>query len=402
MTKTKKSIKKSKKKLFVAKFNPNQLIALVAGLVLIGTIYVLLTHAATSSTVKPVITGLMDRGMDDPSQPYVAPSTTYWGGALTGYSVNVGWNEVQPTPYGSIQTNTRLHRILATVQNWNSAHPFAQMHIRLRIFAGVNTPAWAMNLDGPAMTLRCDNVPVPFSCFTPGAHTVQIPRFWGPNYTAAYDQMMTKMSAQYDRDPEISEVVASQCSTLYPETFLRQFGLPGNAASYVFAGWTQQADQACMQSQINIFTTTWPTTNVGLALNPYDTLNTSTMQVQQNENFTDSMMAYCRQTLGRRCVLENYSTRSYDMGQQYDQMYNSMIFNGPPLAYETAIDSRVTNLNTTLCADIANRWASDIELPRGYNNPNEFYNVYRTPTQLMPYNNALISGLRSTNGLVCY
>jgi hypothetical protein len=348
---------------------------------------------AGAVTVKPVITGLLDRGMDDPSQPWTTPPSAYLGTAVDGIAVNVAWSELEPAKNGPIQTHTRLSRALALVRSYNLGHPTAPLHIRLRVFAGNNSPAWAMNLDGSAMTLRCDTTPVPFKCFAPGPQTIQVPRFWGPKFTAAYDQLMTKLSAMYDSAPEISEIVTSQCTTSYPEPFLRQFYEPGNPTAYVNAGWTEAADQGCLKSELNIFDKTWPTTNVGMALNPWDTLNSTTLKWSHDEGTTVAMMAYCRRSLGTRCVLENYSTRSTNtLSPTYAQMYNSMVAEGDPLAYQTAIDSRVGSLDATLCDDLSTRLALDIELPRGYNDPSDRYGVYRTPAQLEPYNQALVSG----------
>jgi hypothetical protein len=346
---------------------------------------------AHAATVKPVLVGLIDRAMDDPSQPWASPDASYVGGAVSGFAVNVGWAELQPSPYGPIQRGTRTDLALA----WAKSH---NARVRIRVFAGVNSPPWAMNLDGPPITLRCDNVPVPFTCMNPGPQSVQTPRFWGPRFEAAYRQMMTKLSAIYDSVPQIAEIVTSQCSTLYPETYLRQFYQPGNPQVYVAAGWTPNADLACLHSEISMFGSIWPTTGVGVALNPYNTFNPSTFQNGMNENVTDTLMGYCRRTLLGRCVLQNYSTRSTAWGPVYGppyaQMYSHMAAAGDPLAYQTEIDARVGNLDLVLCADLSIRLANDIELPRGYDDPSDPYGVYRTPAQLAPYDQALRSGSR--------
>jgi len=338
---------------------------------------------------KLPIVGLMDRGVDDPSQPWTPPDPNYLGAAVTGYAVNIGWNELQPTQNGSIARNTRLDQALNQVRAFNIAHPTTQLHVRLRIFAGVNSPAWAMNLDGPAMTLRCDNIPVPYVCFTPGAHVVQEPRFWGPKYSAAYQAFVSKLSSVYDAAPEITEVDVSQCSTLYPETLIKEFDLPGNAQAYVNAGWTQQKDVACQKAQLNDFVSTWPTTLVGMSFNPYETLNSTKTGAITELTTTYMLMNYCRQVLHSRCVLENYSTRTPTGYSAYQDIYNYMVKLGQPIAFQTAIDQRVGDLNATLCTDATHRSANDIELPRGYNNPSDPYNVYRTPSQLLPYTQIL-------------
>jgi len=354
---------------------------------------------ASTPNLKPEIIGLMDRGMDDPSQPWSAPDPTnqsYLGQPITGYAVNVGWNELQPTKNGPIASNTRLDKALAQVRAFNTSNPTTPLHLRLRVFAGVNSPSWAMNLDGTAMTLDCYDIPIPFSCFggpegstpLPPDPTVKVPRFWGPNYMAAYKQLLNKLSTKYDSAPEIVEIDISGCSTMYPEPFLKQFGLGNNKKTYLTAGWTQSKDVTCQKANFNDFLSAWPTTSVGVALNPYDTIN-STGQFAQSDSVTYSLMQYCRNQLGNRCVLENYSTRTPALAGTYTQMYSEMTALGPPIAYQTAIDSRVGNLDTTLCSDMTSGKAIDIELARGYDDPSNPYGIYRTPAQLMPYSKSM-------------
>jgi hypothetical protein len=127
-------------------------------------------------------------------------------------------------------------------------------------------------------------------------------------------------------------------------------------------------------------------------------LNKTTLTSQYDDAFTDSMMLYCRQELGSRCVLENYSTRTADLGPDFDHMYASIVSAGPPLAYQTAIDSRVGDLDETLCADLSTRKAADVELPRGYDDPADPYGVYRTSDQLAPFNQALLAASRTCPG----
>src|SRR5581483_614491 len=84
-----------------------------------------------------------------------------------------------------------------------------------------------------------------------------------------------------------------------------------------------------------------------------------------DEAFTESMMTYCRATLGPRCVLANNSIRSTSQGTAYTSMYNKMKALGRPLAFQTAAPDRIGVWQDALDFAIS-LGANSIELARDY------------------------------------
>jgi hypothetical protein len=130
----------------------------------------------------------------------------------------------------------------------------------------------------------------------------------------------------------------------------------------------------------------WATTRIGVSFNPYQVLNPSTASpgytTSIDESYTEQMMAYCRYTLGSRCVLENDSIRDpiSNLGSTYPQMYSAMsgasgdihlmldgidknVTLGAPIAFQTAAtQSKYGDFWGTLVWATQNH-ASSVELP---------------------------------------
>jgi len=83
-----------------------------------------------------------------------------------------------------------------------------------------------------------------------------------------------------------------------------------------------------------------------------------------DEPFTDLMMSYCRQVLGSACVLENNSLR-VPAQPEYQTMYEQMELLGQPIAFQTAAEQRIGNLQATLEYAVT-LGANSVELPGSY------------------------------------
>jgi hypothetical protein len=154
---------------------------------------------------------------------------------LAGYVVEgsrgygaVSWAELQEVPGGAITPENPIDRAIADVRAWNAANPQHPEVLKVRIQAGIHSPAWAMNLGGPCAQVKGD----PY--FGVGGCT---PRFWTGQFAAAFYQFEGgELAARYDRVPEIAEVIIARNMTIYNEPALRQIADPGSVVNLLAAG----------------------------------------------------------------------------------------------------------------------------------------------------------------------
>ena len=296
---------------------------------------------ASTPGIKPLIRGLVDRGVAPPAA------------GLDASSINVGWNQLEPTGPGLVAGNPIDQAIAAA-----GCTP-----VRIRVLAGIATPAWVTALTGSV------NVTNPYSD-TPGVAG----DFWTSEYQTLYDNLESELAAAYEGVPTVDEFVVSRCALFYPEPFILGTSIATNDTNLLAAGYTEGADQQCEQEEIDTANADWPTTRIGVSFNPYQTLvpatNNKGYTVGVDEAYTQQMMAYCRSTLGQRCVLENDSIRdpiSAVVAPQpyYGEMYAAMTALGAPLAFQTATDGTSDNIGDfwgTL-EWAAQQHAASVELP---------------------------------------
>lgn len=264
-------------------------------------------HASASSCsstpgIKPLIRGLVDRG--------VAPPAT----GLEASSINVGWDQLEPDGPAIVADNPIDQAIAAA-----GCTP-----LRIRVLAGTATPGWVVNDSGGVSVVN------PYG----GSNKPQTAgRFWTSKYESDYDAFEHLLAAEYEGVADVVEFVVSRCALFYPEPFLIGTSNSTDDTNLLAAGYTVALDQECEQEEIDTAAADWPTTRIGVSFNPYQTLveasNSKGYTIGTDEAYTEQMMAYCRYTLGRRCVLENDSIRdpiSEVGGSQpyYSQMYAAM------------------------------------------------------------------------------
>jgi hypothetical protein len=133
--------------------------------------------------------------------------------------------------------------------------------------------------------------------------------------------------------------------------------------SLLAAGFSIAADQTCIAQEIAAGSA-WKHTRIGVAFNPYQEILAGG-GVRTNEAFTDSMMRYCRTTLGPQCVLENNSIRWPPLDNAYTDMYAAMQGLGAPISFQTATLSRIGDLAQTLSWAVTTG-ADAVELPQRY------------------------------------
>lgn len=295
--------------------------------------------------VKPIIRGLIDR--QGPPPKSMLP-------VVHAYVVKVNWSALQPTPFGPIAANNAIDQAIARVAQPDYAA--VGMALKLRVFAGVDAPAWAKALGG---------APVPYVNNQDNGSVAggSIGRFWTPEFGKAYADLETKLAAKYDNVAAIREVTVSRCSTIFDEPFVRQFGDPRNVTGMTAAGYTTALDKQCISDSISEHAV-WKHTTSDVDFSPLPTITDP--GATRDLAYTTSVMDQCRQVLGPRCGLEN-NALSVDKlnNSEFVQMYAAMTKLGPPIILQTAARSRLGDPSAVL-PEAVKIGANSVELPSGY------------------------------------
>lgn len=280
------------------------------------------TTVASAAALKPVLQGIVE--IDQlPEGPELA--------VTGGVAVSVSWSDLQPAANGPIAANNPLDQAITSVRAINQSDHL-NLGIRARVLAGINAPDWVKDLGGPPVTVS-------------GAQTAQAGttgRFWTDQFGAAYNELQRKLAAKYDNVPEVREVTASRCTTIFAEPLIRQSADLTTVTNLLAAGYTDAADDQCQRQMLDAHQV-WQHTRTGVAFNPYQHPNGDSSDTAATLRY----MQYCRQALGARCVLENNSIRWPPL-PTYETMYQAMSQMGPPISFQTAGPARIGSLPMTL------------------------------------------------------
>ncbi len=304
-----------------------------------------LSSGAPVAGVKAVIRGLIDRQGEPPKNllRYVH-----------AYVVKVNWADLQPTADGPIAPNNAIDKAVQRVRQ--PAYRQVGMVLKLRIFAGINSPEWVKKLGGE---------PISYINNQPGASVAggTLGRFWTVASQQAYTQLQQKLAAKYDTVPEIRELTISGCTTIFDEPFVRQPGDAANVANLKAAGYTEAADKACIRNAIEAHTA-WKHTTSDLDFSPFP--DVAGGSGNRDVAYPIEMMDTCRRILGDRCGLQNNALSQDKLANpQFTQMYDKMAELGSPLVFQTAARKRIGDPAQTLDAAVK-YGANSVELPQGY------------------------------------
>jgi hypothetical protein len=202
----------------------------------------------------------------------------------------VTWNQLQPTGSTSLNTSA-IDTALSNIAAYNTTHPSHPMVGKLRVFAGLNTPAWAMNLDGAPVTGTDNGVSVSF------------PRYWTANYTTAWKNLQTMLAAKYDTNALVGEVAVSGCSSTTAEPFIHNFGTTITPLIQA-AGYTDAQYMTCLNSMGTQYAA-WTQTPLDYTFNTFTAVDSG--NAISNPAFTLQIMAAWRTALGTaRGVIANH------------------------------------------------------------------------------------------------
>jgi hypothetical protein len=291
--------------------------------------------------------------------------------ALRNWVVQVPWVDLQPTAGSALVHPNAIDEALGTAKAYG-------MSFKLRVTAGIDAPGWVKNLDGPPVTLYDPQAG------GDAAAAGTIGRFWTTRFDSAYRDLQRKLAAAYDGKAQIRETVISECQMLYAEPYLRDVGDPRNVSALLSAGFTRAADDACHNREIRDHAV-WKRTRSELAFNPYQVVNADGT-TGTDEAYTESQINYCRNQLGKRCVVANYSlSETRPSKPNYGALYAKMKAVGPPLEIQTATFAKIGDFQTVLqyAVDLG---ASGVELPLGYTNwPVDTLQMYADALAANPY-----------------
>ncbi len=246
-----------------------------------------------------VNTGLMERAGGAPAPAYSA--------SIHAYIVEAHWNNIQPNGPNDLVTTT-IDREVAAVRAWNKANPSNPRGLRMRIFTGWVTPAWAMDLGGPRVHLCSGSGPCG-----------DVPRWWTTPVQDAYRGYTQKLAAYVNAIPEIREVTVGLTMVRFGEVMVRDPKTGGNAQAYSAAGYTTALDIAAMKAEIDDGAQFSATTQVDVA----DYQSTS----GQDISVSKQVMDYAVQTYPGRIQFANASIN--DQPTQNAAIFDLMKTYGP-------------------------------------------------------------------------
>jgi hypothetical protein len=203
-----------------------------------------------AAAVKPVNLGLMMRGPSAPSRALAS--------VVDGYIIEGHWDQLQPTAGGPLVT-TVIDKAVAAVRAWNAANPTNQRGLRLRLEAGIHSPAWVKALSGGPVAVK-----------SPSGSTGTVARWWTQPVEDAYTAFIAQLAAYVDPLPEVREVTVGGTMEFFGEIFIR---FPTqNSSALTAAGFTQAADIAAIESSFQAHTAFQHTTTQ-IDVNSYQQLH---------------------------------------------------------------------------------------------------------------------------------
>ena len=291
---------------------------------------------------KPHLAGVLDR--------HGAPAPSRLD-EVDGFVVDVAWKDIQPEAFGPLATGNPIDQAISFVRD-----KAPRLGIKLRVKAGIYAPPSVEALGGGAVAVAYDGY---------DQLTGTVGRFWTDEFGDAYADLQRRLADAYDNAPEVLQVVITRCMTFYAEPLLRQACTPQTPQALLAAGYSVDADHRCQHEAIEAHQA-WRRTASSMAFNPYQVIDGGDPRV--DTAYSVQVMHDCRDVLGDRCVLENYSLawplRTGDAGN-YQAIYDGLVAAGPPLSFQTAAASRIGDWAAAIgwAADVG---ASSVELNRSY------------------------------------
>lgn len=260
---------------------------------------------------------------------------------IDGFVQELRWNAAQTTPGGAI-TQAAQDALAAGLAD---ATTYGYSNIKLRVFAGDDSPTWAKNLGGGPISNWAD--PVDGGLFT-------IPKWWAPEFLDAYGAFLVALRP-YLTDSRWKEVTVSGASTVYAEPCVRQFADAGNRSTALAAGYTRALDIAAFERAIDLNHAAFSDLGISssVAYNSFQQISDSG-GIVTNQTQTFAFMDYQRSLMGPRGIWQNNSLGARRVNgvleqvrdASYTNLYNKMFtaaVEGHPVQFQTMTLTKMQN-----------------------------------------------------------
>lgn len=264
--------------------------------------------------------------------------------AISGIVVNDTWENLQPSPGATIYA-TPLDSALAAIARYNKTSG-QSLTVRLRIWGGIDAPAWAKALDnGPVTICNADALPTPTPAPTtcPSVAQRTVGKFWTKGYRNAFRALQRQLARRYDGAALISEVAVTSCDSLTDEPFVVPED-PYSLKNLRRAGYTDKQYQTCLSQAIsNDYAPYWHIANLSFSFNPFRRVDDSPPVTDLA--FTKTAIAGCRSAVRARCVIMNQTLAKFtppppnappSTGKSYYEMWRYMRNQGGPISFQSA------------------------------------------------------------------
>ena len=317
-----------------------------------------------SPQLKPQARGAVDRDGYDSNvaiakQNIKIPAA--YQGIVNNFVLMLDWSKIQPGNSNELNT-TFIDDAIREAKAKN-------MHIKLRILAGIHSPTWVKNLEGG-----------PFDVYDIDGTTGQqfsgtAPKYWTASVKSAYSNLMTKLAAKYDTDPTVLSVTNSLCTTIFAEPFIKNLDEGNNMTSFYAAGMTTELDKQCQNESVDIHNAAWKYTRTETAINPlsYKGTDASGNNIEKFDvDFSIAWVGRCRQVMGARCIMGNngFNATAGPAGSNYRRVIGAIICQGnPPPYFQTRQQAVITSTGNTLAGVLSYAvrvGAGMVELPVQY------------------------------------
>jgi hypothetical protein len=314
-----------------------------------ATVFTTLAGAAQAQDIKSPLRGLISMGAyrfvgagGDPINTLEQLNAK--PGIFGGLVVVATWKQLQPTS-GSDFDHSAIDQAMAQVRAYNERNPQKPLGVKLRIWGGFEAPDWAKQIGGNPIQTTHNGTPR------------VVGRFWLPAYRQAWANLQHQLAARYDKWPLIKEVSITQCMSYTAEPFVVP---PDVAAPLRAAGFNDAAYKNCLSNAVSDYSA-WKESRLVLSVNPF---RSGPGQGNGDIAFTKQVMANCRKTVGRRCVLDNHNLDNTELPKPLYPLYDYMKQLGPEIEFQTYVRTPKDFAGTIKMG--ASYGASGIELYQDY------------------------------------
>jgi hypothetical protein len=247
-------------------------------------------------------------------------------GIYAGAVVNVLWSQLEPQQ--GIFDDTAITSALATIAAYNAQYPSTPVVAKLRINAGVGTPAWVAQLTGGPITVASES------------GTMQIGAFWTPAYKAAWQALQAHLASEYDGSTSIAEVAISSCSSRTDEPFIISLD-PSSLANMRQFGYSDAAYMTCLLGAKDDYAA-WVKTPLDFTFNAFQASDNCTAENSTNcrssdPSFSIQVLDDFRGAIGTsRSVIANHGLQNplapgaLPLYSEFQNLYNQAQAQTPP------------------------------------------------------------------------